>query len=123
MYPAALDIGIPADAFWDMSLREVYDRFESYRRTCERKNKDKLSRDFILAEAISSRICYFFSTEESRSEDMILQPWDVDPDVFSMEKKRAEKEKRIRELAEYKAKVMNWANGVNATRARLEDGD
>ena len=122
MYPVALDAGITAREFWDMSLMEIFDRVESSRRTREIERKQKISQDFVLAQAIASRITFFFTDEKDRSDDMVLEPWDAYPDLFNAEKEQVAEANKVRELEEYKAAFKNFAARVNATRKQANNG-
>lgn len=53
----------------------------------------------MLADAVSSRISYFFSDPKNRSENMIIRREDVYPNLYQ---KEMDAEKEDRELEEFK---------------------
>lgn len=117
----ALDCGVPADAYWDLTLREVVDIIESG----ERKRKDEISRLFTLADAISSRVDFIFSDPKKRNSSDIIQPWDYYPELFKDEKAKAygedeDEESNIAdpELEAYKARM---AIGIARWNKRFEE--
>ena len=117
----ALDCGVPADAYWDLTLREVVDIIESG----ERKRKEEISRLFTLADAISSRVGFIFSDPKKRNSSDIIQPWDCYPELFKDEKAKAygedeDEESNIAdpELEAYKARM---AIGIARWNKRFEE--
>ena len=117
--PNALDSGVSISDFWDSTLLELRDIIES-RKRMERAN---ISRAFVLAEAISTRISYFFSDPETRDADMILKPWHVYPELFIDEEKEAEMRKEQHEQKIQTQKVIAWAEHINAMRHRKEEAE
>ena len=87
------------------------------------KEKARIERLFVLAEAISTRISYFFSDPDTRSEEMIAQPWDFYPELFDDEKKEVEMRKEKAEQQIQTQKVIDWVNHVNELRHRKEEAE
>ena len=106
------------ETFWGSTLLELYDIIESRHRMMRQEEKVHVGQVFVLAEAISSRISYLFTDPKERSDDMILQAWDAYPDLFKEEKEAVEMKKEEIQLAEQRAKVIEWAETINAQRHR-----
>lgn len=111
------------DQIWDSTLLELSDIRESWERSRKAEDKVKAGHIFVLANAISSRIAYFFSDEKTRSEDMILQPWQAYPEYFKSEKEIAEERREKQEMEIQRQKVIDWVNHVNAQRHRKEEAE
>ena len=109
------------DVFWDSTLLEIHDIVESKDRVVKEEEKVKAGHIFVLANAISTRIAYFFSSEKDRTEDMILQPWEAYPGLFGAEGQLVEERKEKTEMDIQRQKVIDWVNHVNAIRHRKED--
>ena len=105
------------DDIWESTLLELDDALESFKR----RKKAKAGQIFVLANAISTRICYFFSDEKTRTEDMILMPWQAFPEFFVDERKLAEERKEKQEMEIQRQKVIDWANHLNALRHKREE--
>ena len=111
------------DQFWDSTLLELNDLKESWVRSRKAEDKVKAGHVFVLANAITSRIAYFFSDEKSRKEEIILQPWQAYPEYFIDEEKLAEERKEKQEMDIQRQKVIDWVNHVNAQRHRKEEAE
>ena len=109
------------DQFWDSTLLELNDIMESANRMSRAKDKAKAGHVFVLANAITSRIVYFFSDEKSRKEEIILQPWQAYPEYFKSEEKLEEERKEKQEMDIQRQKVIDWVNHVNALRHKGEE--
>lgn len=96
------------------------DIIESRDRRFEREEKQRIDRLFLLADAISSRINYFFSAAEDRIEP--LRPWDVYPALFAEEKRIHEEAVADIELQNYKERRRQHAAEYNNRRKEAEDG-
>lgn len=107
------------DQIWESTLLELYDSVESMKR----KEKVKAGHIFVLANAITSRITYFFSDAKTRTEDAILMPWQAYPQFFVDEEKLAEERKEKQEMEIQRQKVIDWVNHVNSTRHRKEEAE
>ena len=108
------------DEFWDSTLLELNDIAESKVRMTRAEQKEQINYIFVLAEAITTRISYFFSDPKERTEDMIANPWDFYPDLFEDHKKEAEMRKEKTDQEIQRQKVIDWANHINAKRHRKE---
>lgn len=106
-----------------MTLLEIYDRIDSYRRTSEVKQKERIERLFTLADAVSTRIIYFFEDPKDRREEQILQPWDAYPGLFTNEENKAQETKKDLELERYKAARVKYAQAVHQKLMRQNNGN
>jgi len=89
---------------------------ESRRRVQEEQMHRDVQIAFQLANAIGNRIGFLFKKPEDRSEEDLLQPWDVFPDLFKLDKIHAEEEMEARLLAQQKARLLNAAARNNERR-------
>lgn len=122
MYPAALDAGIATQEFWNLTLLEIYDRVESYRRTTELKRKEKIDQDFVLASAIATRVIWFFEDPKDRTQDQILEPYDAYPDLFKKEEEKVQANKQKLEIEKHIA-AMRAFDAAYQRKKRQEDGN
>ena len=109
IYPSALDSGISAERFWDLTIKEINDAIKAD----QRKRKVEIDHLFVLADAIGTRIAYFFSDPKERSDDIILYKWDVYPHLFENERDKASEAQEERELEEFKSRRLAFANRWN----------
>lgn len=86
MYPDALDCGISIADFWELSVMEIYDLMQSYRRRKQFEVKQQLINGFSLQEYNARYIATYLN-----SENKTPHPWDFFPDLFEEEKKSYEK--------------------------------
>ena len=112
MYPLALVCGVSVHEYWDLTLQEIMDIIDTY----EKQNRERIEEAFQAAEAVASRIIYFFSDPKSRREDQILQPWHVYPELYPeaiqmAEEKKEEDERKL--LEDQKANMMLIAERWN----------
>lgn len=105
----ALERGISPDMFWESSVLEVIDMMQVYDHIRQVERKEKIQTQFILANAISTRIGFIFGDEKKRRESDVLQPWDVAPDLFEDQTKEIEQRRSEVELAKYKAGFAAYA--------------
>ena len=117
-YPNALDCGVSTEEFWAMTPAEIVDRIESYQRKIKQEQILKTEQLFVLAEAIGSRVAFILSDQKDRS--ILLQPWDVYPQLFAEEKHSAEHSAEDREFEAYKESRRQHAAEFN--RRRREAG-
>ena len=75
------------------------------------KQKQRAIDNSILADQIIRGIGLLFSQKEDNVE--IKQIWDYYPDLFKGEKKKAEEQKEINELEEFKEKRKRFAYNHN----------
>lgn len=120
-----LDMGYEPFLFWELSLAEVYDLIESYRRKQEQeteKIKQQLKVDAtfnaVLARQIGEYVASLFS------KDARLTPLEqLYPNLFVEELKEDEGSKVVeQELDYYKAKMDDFAFWYNA-RLKKKGGD
>ena len=111
----ALDRGVPADTFWDLSVRELLEMMESSKRREEARLKQDIILRFTEADAIASRIGRLFSGKGDT-----LQVYDAFPDLFDKEKDAAEEAIEERELERQKATMMAYAARWNKQRQERE---
>lgn len=86
---------------------------DSYKRQKQRLVREEVDRVFVLADAISSRIAYFFSDPKKRKEDSIVQPWNVYPSLYKSTEEEAKAKREQRELEHYKNKRREAAKRWN----------
>lgn len=113
-YPNALDCGVSTEEFWSMTPVEIVDRIESYQRKIKQEQILKTEQLFVLAEAIGSRVAFILSDQKDRS--ILLQPWDVYPQLFAEEKYSAEHSAEDREFEAYKESRRRHAAEFNRRR-------
>lgn len=101
LYPEALDAGMSIPEFWDSSIDEIIDRINSHIREENRKRKQKIIDDFIIAEATAVNIALLFSKDKNAKQP---KPWDYYKNLFKEEKAIYEKSEEERILEEYKEK-------------------
>ncbi len=106
IYPSALDCGINPDQFWEMSLLEITDIMDSYRRRVESKTKQDIMLKHFLARDIGQHIALSIHGSD---EAQIAELWDFFPDLFAEEKEEAELRKQAHQLAVYKAQMQDFA--------------
>lgn len=119
-YSVLLDFGISTDEYWQLTLSEMEDIIDSRNRTFELEEKRRIDGLFLLADAISSRISYLFSSEENRVEP--VRQWDVYPILFADEKKLHEDAMQDIEFEAYKEKRRKYAVEHNIRRKDAENG-
>lgn len=103
MYPIALDCGIPAYEYWDLTLQEIKDIVDSKNRMLRREKKERVMETFVLAEVTANRILYGFNSK--RSESDLLQPWQFYPDLFEDMSEDMEEKREMLETAKFKAQM------------------
>lgn len=118
MYPDALDCGITPEAFWSYTLAEIEGRIKSHQRKARQQQIKEIEQLFVLAEAIGSRVAYIFT--EKKEPRLILQPWDVYPQLFTEQEHFAQEAEEERELEKYKEARRNYAAEYNRRREEAE---
>lgn len=53
LYPVALEMGLPAETFWNLSVNEIFDTLSNIRRRLLREEKQRIMDNFIQAQAIA----------------------------------------------------------------------
>ena len=81
MYPDALDCGISVKEFWELSMLEISDIMESFKRRRTRDLKQELINGFAFAEHTAELVGLYLS-----SENTARKIWDFFPELFSQEK-------------------------------------
>lgn len=114
MYPAAIDAGITIELFWNSSVNEIIDMLESHYRENERKRKQKIMDDFLLAEVIAHNVATLLFSESDKK--VMQRPWDYYPSLFKKEKERYEEKERQIEFEEYKERRREYIAEFNRRR-------
>lgn len=118
LYPHALDCGISPERFWELSIPDIIDTMESFRRQEERKAKHELMNLHFLARDIGQ-----FTTVAIQGGDKVkvMELWDFFPELFGREHEETEKKIQEKQLAEYKARFNDFAIRHNHARAGGEN--
>lgn len=116
MYPIALDCGVPVGEYWDLTLQEIVDIIEAYKRRQTRDKKSRVEEAFVLAEVIANRVGMVFGGKKSDSD--VLWPWHFYPDLF--EDKSEEIEEK-REQIETEMLKIQLNSRVEAWNKRFEE--
>ncbi|MFR5127595.1 hypothetical protein [Blautia massiliensis (ex Durand et al. 2017)] len=88
LYPVALEMGILAETFWNLSVNEIFDTLANIRKRLLREEKQRIMDNFIQAQVIAVDISALFA-----KDGKIAHPWDYYPELF---KKRTEGIRRSR---------------------------
>ena len=80
LYPVALEMGIPAETFWNLSVNEIFDTLANIRKRLLREEKQRIMDNFIQAQAIAVDISALFA-----KDGKIAHPWDYYPELFEKE--------------------------------------
>lgn len=118
LFSLALDCGISPERFWEMSIPDIIDTMESFRRQEERKAKHELMNLHFLARDIGQ-----FTAVAIQGGDKvkIMELWDFFPELFGRDHKETEKKIQEKQLAEYKARFNDFAIRHNHARAGGEN--
>ena len=114
LYPVALDCGISPERFWGLSISEIRDILESYERTQQNNTKQRLIEKHFLSKDIAQYIDLIINGSK---DTKIMELWDYFPELFKSEKAESEKIRKEQELAEYKAKFIDFAHRHNRARS------
>lgn len=120
LYPAALELGIAPEEFWEMSLAEILAVMEAKNREERHQYKQQISLIFSSAEAVSSRIGYLFTEEKKRRKSQIVQPWDIFPELYKEEKRESEKAEEAAAIEQQKLQMTAFMERWNARRKEAE---
>lgn len=71
LYPVALEMGILAETFWNLSVNEIFDTLANIRKRLLREEKQRIMDNFIQAQAIAVDISALFV-----KDGKIAHPWD-----------------------------------------------
>ena len=99
LYPVALEMGILAETFWNLSVNEIFDTLANIRRRLLREEKQRIMDNFIQAQAIAVDISALFA-----KDGKIAHPWDYYPELFEKEQKAYEEAEEARQWEEYMEK-------------------
>lgn len=98
LYPVALEMGIPAETFWNLSVNEIFDTLANIRKRLLREEKQRIMDNFIQAQAIAVDISALFA-----KDGKIAHPWDYYPELFEKEQKAYEEAEEARQWEGYLA--------------------
>ncbi len=99
LYPAALEMGIPAETFWNLSVNEIFDTLQNTRKRKRKEEKQRIMDHFIQAQAIAIDIAALFA-----KDGRMAHPWDYYPELFEKEQKVHEEAEEARQWEEYMEK-------------------
>ncbi len=99
LYSVALDSGIPAEVFWNLSVNEIFDSLQALKNKRLHEEKQRIMDSFIQAEVIATNIAALFSKDGKMSK-----PWDYYPELFEKEQKTYEEAEEARQWEEYMEK-------------------
>lgn len=115
LYPLALDCGIRYDEFWDMTLKEMLQVMESYKRKIDQQAKQNLAMNYNLAGLVSDFVARKLNGKKIPSLyetfPALANPEDMKK---SMEKQNEQQE--YNEAMRYKIKFMEMATAHNIKR-------
>lgn len=63
LYPVALEMGILAETFWNLSVNEIFDTLANIRKRLLREEKQRIMDNFIQAQAIAVDISALFAKD------------------------------------------------------------
>ena len=89
LYPVALEMGIPAETFWNLSVNEIFDTLANIRRRLLREEKQRIMDNFIQAQAIAVDISALFA-----KDGKIAHPWDYYPELFEKNRRHTKKQRK-----------------------------
>lgn len=99
--------------FWQSSVLEIQDMMEAYNKQRKQRFKDEVLIGFATADAIATRVAYFFTEPKKRRESDLIHPWNSFPSLFTDPQKKASENKRDAELEKYKANMKAYAERWN----------
>lgn len=111
------------DTFWQSSVLEIQDMMEAYNAERKRQFKDDVLIGFASADAIATRVAYFFTEPKKRRESDIVQPWDSFPSLFEDQQKKTSEKKRNAEMEKYKAGMIAFAERWNRRNKDVSKAD
>lgn len=97
LYFYALELGISAKEYWEMSINEIIDTMDSLQRQRRRKEKQRIMDNFILAEMLTANLATLISGKGD-----IKRPWEYYPELFEKEQERYQKAEEDRKWEQYK---------------------
>lgn len=99
--------------FWESSVLDIQDMISAEEKRLIEKMKQDVIISFAGADAIATRVAYFFSDEKKRRESDIVMPWDRFPSLFEDKQEEIEEKKRQTETERYKANLKAYAERWN----------
>lgn len=111
------------DTFWQSSVLEITDMMEAHDKKRERRFKDLVLLGHATADAIATRVAYFFTEPKKRRESDIVQPWDSFPALFEEERNKPSGSKHDAELEKYKADMKAFAERWNRRNKNVSKAD
>ena len=111
LYPVALEMGIPVEIFWNLSVNEIFDTLANIRRRLLREEKQRIMDNFIQAQAIAVDISALFA-----KDGKIAHPWDYYPSFFEAEKKSWEENQLKQQIEDYRERRKAYIAEVNRRR-------
>ena len=84
LYPVALEMGILAETFWNLSVNEIFDTLANIRKRLLREEKQRIMDNFIQAQAISALNAKVAKYQKAYEEAEEARQWEE-----HMEKRRA----------------------------------
>lgn len=85
LYPDAVECGISIIDFWNLSMMEIFDLMQGYKRRKQLELKQQLTNGFAFAESMAEHIGLYLN-----SENKARHPWDFFPGLFREEKEAYE---------------------------------
>lgn len=113
LYPEALDAGMAIEVFWNSSIDEIVDMINSHIREENRKHKQKVIDDFVIAEVTALNLAALFSKDKNKK---LPKPWDYYKKTFEKEKLEYEAAEEQHQLEEYKEKRREYVEEYNKRR-------
>ena len=107
------------DVFWQSSVLEIQDMMEAYQNSRKQQFKDRVLIGFAEADAIATRVAYFFSDSKKRRDGDIVQPWDSFPALFEDQRQTTAERRQNAEMQKFKADMKAYAERWNR---RQKDG-
>ena len=86
---------------------------EAYQNKRKKQFKDDVLIGFASADAIATRVAYFFTESKKRKQSDIIQPWDSFPSLFDNPNAKASTDTRNAEMEKYKANMKAFAERWN----------
>lgn len=92
-----------------MSIPEIFDRMDSFRRREQGNAKWRIMHDFVM---VNVQMRYLALEKGEKAP----QPWEYYPELFAEEQKRYEKEQEEEELEAYKERRRAYTQEFNRRR-------
>lgn len=109
----ALERKILPEQFWGSSVLEVSDMISAFDRIRTEDIRQRIDLAFVSTDALATRIARILADEKSRRKIQILYPWNVYPELFEDRSEEIAEAQAAREMNEYKAGLMAFADRWN----------